>query len=100
MGDRDSKTGALWQRSFDRRGPTTQARSTEAAPDASRRASIESDSERFAFAGLCVFTLLLYLRPNELFPGLIGGLPLAKIVAIPTLTAYVVTRLSKGRSLT
>src|SRR5262249_50886240 len=99
MSGNDSKSGVLWQRPL--QGPTTarQAASNDEG-GASGRAALESDSQRFAFAGLCAFTLLLYLRPNELFPGLIGGLPLAKMVAIPTLIAYVVARLSRGRSLT
>jgi len=58
------------------------------------------DSHKFAFAGLFLFTLLLYLRPNEMFPGIFGSLPLAKVVGISTTLAYIVSRLIKGERLT
>src|SRR5262249_53305714 len=91
-------TGVLWQRSL---GRGTPAPETAVQAEASESNALRgSDAQRFAVAGLCAFTLLLYIRPNELLPGLIGGLPLAKIVAIPTLIAFVVTRLSKGQQLT
>jgi O-Antigen ligase len=34
-----------------------------------------------AYAGLFLFTVLLYVRPNDLFPDLLGTLPLAKAAA-------------------
>src|SRR5262249_4685877 len=40
-----------------------------------------------AFAGVYLFTLLLYARPNDLFPA-IGGFPLVKIVAVGALLIY------------
>jgi O-antigen ligase len=54
----------------------------------------------FAFGALWVFTLLLYARPNEVFPGVFGEFPLVKIVAVPALLAYVLGRLSRGEPLT
>ncbi|MBO0724750.1 MAG: O-antigen ligase family protein [Blastocatellia bacterium] len=45
-----------------------------------------------AFAGVYLFTLMLYARPNDLFPAL-GDFPLVKILAISVLAIYV---LSKG----
>jgi O-antigen ligase len=45
-----------------------------------------------AFAGVYLFTLMLYARPNDLFPAL-GDFPLVKILAIGVLAVYV---LSKG----
>ncbi|MBO0861800.1 MAG: O-antigen ligase family protein [Chloracidobacterium sp.] len=45
-----------------------------------------------AFAGVYLFTLMLYARPNDLFPAL-GNFPLVKLLAISVLAIYV---LSKG----
>lgn len=53
-----------------------------------------------AYGGLYLFIMLLYLRPNELYPELFGEFPFAKIVAIGTLLAYVLTKLSNGEKLT
>ncbi len=60
----------------------------------------QRDSQTLAFAGLFVFTLLLYWRPNEMFPELFGEFPLAKIVAIATLVAYIASRFTEGKRLT
>ncbi len=38
------------------------------------------------FAGLLLFTLVLYIRPNDLFP--IGDFPVAKIIGLLTLIAF------------
>ena len=50
----------------------------------------------FAYGGLVVFTVLLYLRPNEWFP-LLGEFPLVKIIAIASLAALFLVQLSEGR---
>jgi O-antigen ligase len=42
---------------------------------------------RAAFAGLFFFTVLLYVRPNSLFPELLGTLPLAKAACAVALLA-------------
>src|SRR5690349_13784080 len=55
---------------------------------------------RLAFAGLWVFTLLLYLRPNEMFPEVFGDFPLAKIVAVITLLGYLASKLLAAERLT
>src|SRR5262245_28364580 len=52
-----------------------------------------------AFAGVYFFTLLLYTRPNDLFPAL-GAFPLVKIVAIAILLIYIGSKLSAGERLT
>ena len=57
-------------------------------------------SHRLAFAGLFLFTLILYLRPNDLFFGLLGAFPVAKLVAIFTLLVYAGSKLSQGERLT
>src|SRR5215510_12836529 len=52
-----------------------------------------------AFAGICLFTLLLYSRPQEIMPGVFGGLPLPKIVAISSILIYVASKLRAGEAL-
>jgi hypothetical protein len=47
-----------------------------------------------AYAGLILFTVLLYARPNDLLP--IGTFPLVKIMTIGTLIAFFVERLLMG----
>jgi len=56
-------------------------------------------THRLAFAGLFLFTLLLYMRPNEMFPEVFGDFPLAKIVAIITLMGFFGARLLAGERL-
>jgi len=66
----------------------------------SRAQAATAGASRGAFAGLYLFTLLLYVRPNELFPSVFGTFPIVKIVAIAAVFAYVVSRLGRGESLT
>ena len=49
----------------------------------------------FAFGGLVLFTILLYLRPNEWLP--IGTFPVVRIVALTTLAAFFVDQLTTRR---
>jgi O-antigen ligase len=51
-----------------------------------------------AFAGVYLFTLMLYARPNDLFPA-IGDFPLVKILAIGALAVYVLSKGSSGGKL-
>jgi O-antigen ligase len=53
----------------------------------------------FAFAGVYLFTLLLYARPNDLFP-FIGSFPLVKVVAIGIMLIYIGSKTSAGDRLT
>ena len=48
-----------------------------------------------AFAGVYLFTLMLYARPNDLFPAL-GAFPLVKIVSISVLLIYIGSKISAG----
>src|SRR5262245_34617509 len=48
-----------------------------------------------AFAGVYLFTLMLYARPNDLFPA-IGDFPLVKIVAIAALLIYIGSKAVAG----
>ncbi len=54
------------------------------------------DPYRLAFGLLFLFTLLLYLRPNDLIPAM-GTFPLAKIVAILAPLAYAYAQYRLGR---
>jgi hypothetical protein len=58
-----------------------------------RRAS--GNRHAVAYGGLLLFTLLLYLRPNEWLP--IGTFPIVKIVGIGALVAFFVTQVTDGR---
>lgn len=51
-----------------------------------------------AFAGVYLFTLMLYARPNDLFPAL-GNFPLVKIVAISVLLIYIGSKAVAGSRL-
>ncbi len=51
-----------------------------------------------AFAGVYLFTLMLYARPNDLAPAL-GAFPLVKIVAISVLLIYIGSKISAGERL-
>ena len=55
-------------------------------------------SQRAAFAGLFLFTLLLYIRPNELFPGIFGTFPLTKIVAMVAVLVLSGPKLGRRRT--
>src|SRR5499426_4131557 len=48
-----------------------------------------------AFAGVYLFTLMLYARPNDLVPAL-GAFPLVKIVSISVLLIYIGSKISAG----
>ena len=56
--------------------------------------------DSLAFAGVYLFTVLLYVRPNELFPGLLGEFPITKLVAIATAAIYIASRLNQNKALT
>src|SRR4030095_333101 len=64
------------------------------------RATANRASHSVAFAGLFVFTLLLYARPQEIFPQVFGDLPWVKAIAIGTLIAYSVGKLRAGERFT
>jgi O-antigen ligase len=78
-------------------GVSLEARPLEANAN---RANNASHPHSVAFAGLFVFTLLLYARPQELIPEVFGELPLVKIIAIGTLIAYAGGKLRAGERFT
>jgi O-antigen ligase len=51
-----------------------------------------------AFAGVYLFTLMLYARPNDLIPAL-GAFPLVKIVSISVLLIYIGSKVAAGARL-
>lgn len=53
-----------------------------------------SGKHKLAFAGIYLLTLLMFIRPHEVMPGLFGGLPVIKILAISTIVLYIFSRLS------
>ncbi|HWC77688.1 MAG TPA: O-antigen ligase family protein [Blastocatellia bacterium] len=57
-------------------------------------------SHTLAFIGLFMFTVLLYVRPNELLPDLFGDFSTVKFIAIPTIVIYIVSRLLANQGLT
>jgi len=59
-----------------------------------------SGSHKIAFVGLFLFTLLLYIRPNEMFPEVLGTFPISKIVAGIAVFAYVASKLGSREGLT
>ncbi|HKQ77335.1 MAG TPA: O-antigen ligase family protein [Blastocatellia bacterium] len=72
--------------------------STVASPlGVSQRAS--RGAHRLAFAGIYLFTLLVYLRPHEIIPGVFFGLPAPKLVAISVILIYIGSKLSASERL-
>ena len=69
-------------------------------PKEEKAAREKTGSHPLAFAGLFAFTLLLYVRPNELFPDVFGDFSIMKIVAILTLIVYIGGKLGGGERLT
>ena len=55
----------------------------------------KSGSSRIAFGGLFLFTLMLYVRPNDLVPGAFTTFQIVKIVAIFTVVAYVGSQIAR-----
>lgn len=53
--------------------------------------------DTIAYAGLIVFTIVIYLRPNDLLP--IGTFPIVKIMTVGALVAYFLERLMLRRPL-
>ena len=67
--------------------------SAPAGPVPLMRTSLAGRYE-IAYRGLILFTILLYLRPNELLP--IGTFPVVKILTIGTLAIYFLDKLGQG----
>ncbi len=68
---------------------------TSGPPD---RDVIPAATYRLTFAAIWLFTLLLYMRPNDLFPA-IREFPIAKIVALIAMITYFIEQSRLGRPL-
>lgn len=68
------------------------------APSIPGRRPSTSKGQSAGYAGLILFTILLYLRPNEILP--IGTFPIVKIITIGTLVLFFLERLGQGGSFT
>lgn len=60
----------------------------------------KSGSSGVAFGGLFLFTMMLYIRPNDLVPGAFETFQIVKIVAIFTILAYIGSQMSRGKPIT
>jgi O-antigen ligase len=74
--------------------------STVVSGDKSSGAEKLKAPQRVAFAGLFLFTLLLYIRPNEMFPDVLGTFPLSRIVAVFAVLAFLASKLGSAERLT
>ncbi|HKG22416.1 MAG TPA: O-antigen ligase family protein, partial [Blastocatellia bacterium] len=98
--NREERTGVLIKPRA-ARGPEPVVIEPARRPDAVSESGLKPrGTHGLAFAGLFVFTFLLYARPNEMFPEFFGSFPLVRIVAIGTLAAYFVSKLVAGERLT
>jgi putative inorganic carbon (HCO3(-)) transporter len=81
---------------FNRRAERSNAESLSGGSDLPLRSGAGAPRGKhwLAFAGVYLFTLMLYARPNDLFP--IGDFPLVKIVALSVLTIYVLSKVTTG----
>src|SRR5262244_673704 len=91
-----SRPGSLFKRRAER--PSAVAQSGEIDLTLASGAGGARGKHWLAFAGVYLFTLMLYARPNDLFPAL-GDFPLVKIVAIGVLLIYVVSQGAAGARL-
>ena len=84
---------------FNRRAERSNAESLSGGSDLPLRSGAGAPRGKhwLAFAGVYLFTLMLYARPNDLFP--IGDFPLVKIVALSVLTIYVLSKATAGERL-
>jgi putative inorganic carbon (hco3(-)) transporter len=85
--------GAIFNRRTERSNAETQ--SGEIGLPFSSGAGVTRGKHWLAFAGVYLFTLMLYARPNDMFPAL-GAFPLVKIVAISVLLIYIGSKISAG----
>jgi O-antigen ligase len=110
--------GAIWHARRERAGALFARAATPIATLWAREPGQVRNAHVFAFFGLCLFTVLLYVRPNDFLPADLGnltyalwsplnllptdpkGLPIVKTVAIFTLATYVVSKLAKAERLT
>jgi len=85
--------GSLFNRRAER--STAEMQSGEIGLQLRSGAGVTRGKHWLAFAGVYLFTLMLYARPNDLFPAL-GDFPLVKIVAVSALMIYIISKASAG----
>jgi O-antigen ligase len=85
---------------FKRRAERSNAESLSGNVDLPIRSGAGASRGKYwlAFAGVYLFTLMLYARPNDLFPA-IGDFPLVKIVAVGVMAIYVLSKGAAGERL-
>src|SRR5262244_349608 len=88
-----SRPGSLFKRRAER--PSAVAQSGEIDLTLASGAGGARGKHWLAFAGVYLFTLMLYARPNDLFPAL-GDFPLVKIVSISVLLIYIGSKITAG----
>jgi putative inorganic carbon (HCO3(-)) transporter len=91
-----SGAGVLFNRRAER--SSADARSGETGLTLTSGAGAARGKLWLSFAGVYLFTLMLYARPNDLFP-VLGGFPLVKIVAIGVLLIYIGSKGAAGARL-
>src|SRR5262249_39584593 len=91
-----SRPGSLFKRRAER--PSAVAQSGEISLPLASGSGGARGKHWLAFAGVYLFTLMLYARPNDLFPAL-GDFPLVKIVAIGVLLIYIGSKAAAGARL-
>src|SRR6185295_2309948 len=69
-------------------------------PTGVRHLGLKAAGHPLAFVGLFVFTLLLYVRPNDLFPDFFGDLAILKFIAIGTLIVYIIGKVGASELIT
>jgi O-antigen ligase len=81
---------------------TATADQSAAAAAASQTAAPKFDRRGHAlsYAGLFLFTVILYFRPYELIPALAGFTSMAFWVAVPTLIIFFITQFARAGNLT
>ncbi|HKC88440.1 MAG TPA: O-antigen ligase family protein [Blastocatellia bacterium] len=85
---------------FNRRAERSNAESLSGSVDLPIRSGAGAPRGKhwLAFAGVYLFTLMLYARPNDLIPA-IGSFPLVKIVAVGVMAIYVLSKGAAGERL-
>jgi O-antigen ligase len=90
------RSGALFNRQA--KSPNAARQGGESGLPLTSGAGATRGKHWMAFAGVYLFTLMLYARPNDLLPAL-GAFPLVKIVAVGVLLIYIGSKISAGERL-
>ncbi|HEX5080642.1 MAG TPA: O-antigen ligase family protein [Blastocatellia bacterium] len=90
------RSGALFNRQA--KSPNAARQGGESGLSPTSGAGATRGKHWMAFAGVYLFTLMLYARPNDLAPAL-GAFPLVKIVAVSALLIYIGSKISAGERL-